>query len=136
MKDISENLHLEHARLQKEIESYIGLGGTSLIFDYYESDNKTTLNLITVNPKHRQSFLFHSVSGYDKVDALKQMLDYVKNYKERESSYTIQWALKDQKELNTSYFSAKNINAALDKLYFGRDPNSIVVFSVVMNPIA
>ena len=38
--------------------------------------------------------------------------------------------------LHTSYFSAKNILGALDKLYFDRDPNTITVFSVNLNPLA
>ena len=71
-----------------------------------------------------------------KIEALKEMLEYVKNYKEAESSYTIQWNLKGENSLNTSYFRAKNILGALDKLYFERDPNSIIVFSVMLNPIS
>jgi hypothetical protein len=132
----TKDIHIESLRLQKEIESYIGLTSNSISFDYHEEDNRIKLNLITVNPIHRQSFLFHTTTGYDKIDALSKMLDYVKNYKERESSYTIQWCLKDDKNLHTSYFRAKNIYNALDKLYFSRDPNSIIVFSVVMNPIS
>jgi hypothetical protein len=64
------------------------------------------------------------------------MLEYVENYKEAESSYTIQWSLKGENSLHTSYFRAKNILGALDKLYFERDPNSITVFSVMLNPIS
>jgi len=70
------------------------------------------------------------------VDALKNMLEYVKNYKEEESSFTIQWTLKGENALHTSYFRAKNILGSLEKLYYDRDPNSITVFSVMMNPIS
>ena len=38
--------------------------------------------------------------------------------------------------LQTSYFRAKNVLEALDKLFFDRDPNSITVFSVTLNPIS
>ena len=134
MMESSAELHVESARIQKEIENYLGLKGDSLVFDYSYIDGKTKLDLITVNPKHRQSFLFHSVTSYDKVDALNKMFDYVKSYKEKENSYTIQWIARDSKELQTSYFRAKNINDALDKLYYGRDMNIITVFSVVLNP--
>jgi hypothetical protein len=92
--------------------------------------------LITVNPQHNQSFLFHSCEGADKADALRSMLDYVKGYKDEESSFTIQWTLRGESALHTSYFRAKNILGALDKLYYDRDPNSITVFSVMMNPIS
>jgi hypothetical protein len=63
------------------------------------------------------------------------MLDYVKSYREKESPYTIQWTIKGEKELHTSYFRASNVYEALDKLYYGRDMNNITVFSVVLNPI-
>jgi hypothetical protein len=128
--------NIEISKIQKEIESYIGLGQNSLIFNFTENGQKIQLHLITVNPKHNQSFLFHSTDGYDKIDALKSMMVYVKNYKEKESSYTIQWRIKGEEMLHTSYFSAKNVIAALDKLYYERDPNSITIFSVILNPIA
>ena len=63
------------------------------------------------------------------------MLEYVRTYKERTSSYTVQWSAKGGNTLQTSYFRAKNVLEALDKLFFDRDPNSITVFSVILNPI-
>lgn len=135
---MTNDQHFEIVRLQKEISTYIGgLDENSMIYEFSTPDPKRVkLDLITVNPTHRQSFLFHSVEGYDKVDALKKMLAYVQTYKERESSYTIQWSLRGEKELNTSYFRAKNVWEALDKLMYGRDMNSIIVFSVVLNPMS
>ncbi|MFI5204177.1 MAG: hypothetical protein ACHQF2_06750 [Flavobacteriales bacterium] len=135
---MTNDQHVEIARLQKEISKYIGgLDTESVMFEYSSSDgNKTKLDIITVNPGHRQSFLFHSLEGYDKVDVLKKMLEYVKTYKEKESSYTIQWSLRGEKELHTSYFRARNVYEALDKLIYGRDPSSIIVYSVVLNPIS
>jgi hypothetical protein len=129
-------VHVESARIQKQIENHLGLSGTSLLFEFRQMDNKLRLDLITVNPRHQQSFLFHTETGYDKVDALRKMLEYVQSYKEKESSYTVQWMARGDKELNTSYFRARNMYEALDKLYFGRDMNTITVFSVVMNPVS
>lgn len=128
--------NLEIANLQLEISSYIGLGQNSLVFSFDEEPNRVRLRLITVNPRHNQSFLFHTTEAGNRVEALRLMLDYVKNYKEAESSYTIQWSLKGENQLQTSYFRAKNILGALDKLYYDRDPNSITVFSVTLNPIS
>lgn len=123
--------------LEDEIRSYIGgLEYNSLQFEYHMQEGKTKLDVITINPVHKQHFLFHTTLGYDREDALRKMLDYVKNYKERESSYTVQWSLRGQNELHTSYFRAKNIWDALDKLTYGRDMNSIIVYSVVLNPIS
>jgi hypothetical protein len=130
--------HVRIAEIQKEIESYLGgLDSNSIIFEFRElKDGLLDLDLITVNPRHRQSFLFHSTEGRSKVEVLEAMLDYVKNYKDKESSYTIQWSLKGEGELHTSYFRSKNILEAIDKLYYGRDMNSVTIFSVVLNPIS
>lgn len=128
--------NIEIANLQSEISKYIGLGENSLVFHFEEQRRSSVLRLITVNPRHNQSFLFHTVEASSKVESLRLMLEYVKNYKEEESSYTIQWTVKGDNNLHTSYFRAKNILSALDKLYYDRDPNSITVFSVMMNPIS
>lgn len=132
---MSKDRNLETARLQKEIGSYIGLGKDSLVFNFDAKGKRTRLHLITINPNHSQSFLFHATTGSDKVDALREMLEYVKTYKERTSSYTVQWGARGDNVLQTSYFRAKNVLEALDKLFYDRDPNSITVFSVNLNPI-
>ncbi|MCU0389899.1 MAG: hypothetical protein MUE81_02160 [Thermoflexibacter sp.] len=129
------DIHIEASRMQQAIEDSLGIEG-SLIFDYIIEGGRIKLDLVTVNKRHSQSFLFHSVFGIDKIDALKKMLDYVQTYKAQENSYTIQWTAKDSRELQTSYFRARNIYDALDKLYYGRDVNAITVFSVVLNPVA
>lgn len=128
--------NLEIAKLQREIEQYLSLGSTQMIFDFRESGQGTRLDVITVNPRHNQSFLFHYTTGYDRLDALQQMLTYVREHHERKNSYTLQWTLKGDNELHTSYFRAKDIPEAIDKLHFGRDPNGITIFSVVLNPLS
>lgn len=130
------DVHVEAARMQQQVKDYLGLRTSDLIFEYSAVDGRTKLDLITINPRHNQSFLFHSEQGADKVDALRKMLHYVQNYKEKENSYTIQWVAKSERELHTSYFRAANILDALEKLYYGRDRNTITVFSVVLNPIS
>lgn len=127
--------YIEIAKIQKEIANHIGLGSEGLIYNFDESGDKTSLHLVTVNPRHDQSFLFHDTSGASKLEALRYMLDYVKSYKESNSSYTIQWSAKGENALQTSYFFAKNIQEALDKLFYDRDPNTITVFSIALNPI-
>ena len=49
----------------------------SWFLEFGSQDGKIKLDLITINPRHNQSFLFHSESGYDKLEALKKMKDYV-----------------------------------------------------------
>jgi hypothetical protein len=124
------------AELQKGIEDYIGMAQKGVVFDFEEKAGVVTLHAITVNPRHNQSFLFHTTKGVNKIEALEALLAYVKSYKEKESSYTIQWSANGDSELQTSYFRAKNVLGALDKLYFQRDPNTMTIFSVILNPIA
>jgi hypothetical protein len=136
MMDTLSDMHVEAARVQQEIKSYLGLRTSDMVFEYTTIDGKVKLDLITINPRHNQAFLFHSETGADKVDSLRKMLDYVQSSKEKENSYTIQWVAKGDKELNTSYFRASNVVDALQKLYYGRDMNTITVFSVVLNPVS
>jgi hypothetical protein len=134
--ETTSDAHVEAARVQQQIKDYLGLRSSDLMFEYTLLDGKTKLDLITISPRHNQSFLFHSETGAEKVDALKKMLEYVQSYKEKENSYTIQCVTKSDSELHTSYFRASNILDALEKLYYGRDRNTITVFSVVLNPIS
>lgn len=136
MLETLSEMHVEAARIQQEIKDYLGLRTSDLVFEYTTIDGKVKLDLITINPRHNQAFLFHSENGADKVHALTKMLSYVQSYKEKENSYTIQWVAKGETELHTSYFKAGNILDALQKLYYGRDMNTITVFSVVLNPIS
>lgn len=134
---MTRDRNLEIAQLQQEISNHIGVGPDSLMFNYVEQPGgPDKLFLITLNTRHNQSFLFHSTEGTDKLDALRSMLEYVRTYKERTSSYTVQWSARGEGSLQTSYFRAKNVLEALDKLFYDRDPNSITVFSVILNPIS
>ncbi|MBK0404597.1 hypothetical protein I5M27_16495 [Adhaeribacter sp. BT258] len=132
--EVTSDVRAEIVRLQDQIMNYLGMNSSTLLFEYRELEGRTRLDLITVNPRHSQSFLFHSEIGLNKLEALRKMWDYVQNYRDKESSFTIQWIARGEKELNTSYFRAANVYSALDKLYYGRDIATITVFSVVLNP--
>ena len=132
--EVTTDVRAEIVRLQDQIMQYLGMNSSTLLFEYRDFDGRTRLDLITVNPRHSQSFLFHSETGIDKLDALRKMWDYVQDYRDKESSFTIQWIARGEKELQTSYFRAANVYSALDKLYYGRDIATITVFSVVLNP--
>ena len=132
--EVTSDVRAEIVRLQDQIMNYLGMNSSTLLFEYRELEGRTRLDLITVNPRHSQSFLFHSEIGLNKLEALRKMWDYVQHNRDKESSFTIQWIARGERELNTSYFRAANVYNALDKLYYGRDINTITVFSVVLNP--
>lgn len=105
-------------------------------FEYEARGGAVHLALITENPRHNQRFLFHSTEGASAVQALEAMRDYIREHRALEPSYTLQWRAFGDPELHTSYFSAPNILAALDKFFYGRDVHSITVFSVNLNPLS
>jgi len=128
--------NVEIARLQKDIAGRLGLDSDNLIFHYKQKNETVRLDLVTVNPKHEQSFLFHSMTGTDRVDALKKMLEYVDLHYGNESSMTIQWVKLGDNKLHTSYFRAQNMYEALDKFYYGRDMSQYKIFSITLNPVS
>ena len=66
--------NIETAKLQKEIGDHIGVGVDSLMFNYVEEPGKgAKLYLITLNPRHNQSYLFQSTEGGTKLEALLAM---------------------------------------------------------------
>lgn len=122
--------------IEQAIQRYLGLDEGELRFDYEEIEGRTRLSLVTINPRHRQQFLFHTTEGLSKDEAGEKMLDYIRNTRDAENSYTIQWAMKGTTDLHTSYFRAPDIYSALDKLHYGRDASSLTVYVVQLNPIS
>lgn len=128
--------NLEIARLQKEISQRLGLSAENLIFEYENAGDQVRLDLITVNPRHDQSFLYHSCMGETKGTALQNLLAYVvKNYRE-EQSYTVQWKHIGEPELQTSYFRARSMFEVLSKFSHGREMSDYVLYSITLNPIS
>jgi hypothetical protein len=131
-----QDQNVEIARYQKDIATRLGIDSQNLIFNYKQKNETVRLDLVTVNPKHEQSFLFHTVTGTDKIDALKKMLYYMDKHYHNENSMTIQWIKIGDNRLHTSYFRASNMYEALDKFYYGRDMSQYKIFSIVLNPVS
>lgn len=132
----SQDQNVEIARYQKEIAVRLGLESDHLVFNYKQKNGTIRLDLVTVNTKHEQSFLFHTITGTDTLDALKKMLEYIDEHYPNESSMTIQWIKIGDNKLHTSYFRAQNMYDALDKFYYGRDLSQYKIFSISLNPIS
>jgi hypothetical protein len=128
--------NVEIARYQKDIAVRLGMDPQNLIFNYKQKNETVRLDLVTVNPKHDQSFLFHTITGTDKIDSLRKMLDYIDQHYHQENSMTIQWIKVGDNRLHTSYFRASNMYEALDKFYYGRDMSQYKIFSIVLNPVS
>ena len=122
--------------LEHKIASQLGIEMSQLVFSYKQVEGISQLDLITFNPRHNQSFLFHSCKAIDKAEVLQKMLDYIVSNYRKEETYTIQWIKIGEESLHTSYFRAKNIYEVLDKFYFDRDLNSYRIYSISLNPIS
>lgn len=130
------DVNVEIARLQKEVSNSLALDSENVIFDFSQHDAVIKLDLITINPRHEQSFLYHSVKAIDKKEALTKILEYIAETNNIESTYTLQWRKLGSAELHTSYFRARNMYGALDKFFYNREMNSFNVFSITLNPVA
>lgn len=122
--------------IKNKIAQSLNIGLDQMVFDYHQMPDYVDLDLFTINKVHKQQFFFHSSEGRDRIEALELMLKYAKNKLFIEDSFTIQWKVKGETEIHQSYFRAINMMDALDKFYFGRSISSIVIYSIVLNPIA
>lgn len=134
MSNLDQNVEI--ARLQKDIAVRLGLDPETLIFNYKQKNEIVRLDIVTVNPKHEQSFLFRTQTGTDKIDALQKVLQYIDEHYPSENSMTIQWIKMGDNKLHTSYFRAQNMYEALDKFYYGRDMSQYKIFSIVLSPVS
>ena len=66
-------------QIEQKIANFLGLKESQLIFNFRQIDGITTFDLITINPNHQQSFLFHSLKAIDKNEALNVILIHIKS---------------------------------------------------------
>ncbi len=133
---LQKDQHVEIARLQGDIAGLLGIPQENIVFNFKQRNETVRLDMVTINPKHEQSFLFHSTDGTDKTDALRKMVEYIQDHYHHENSMTIQWMKVGENKLYTSYFRAINMYEALDKFYYERDLNQYKIFSISLNPVS
>lgn len=129
-------LNSELEKIHVQIAKMLGLDRMLLTFNYNTVDGKTMLQLATMNPRHSQIFLFHTTTGFGEMDALNKMQEYVQENKNSKSTYTIQWAIADTNDLQTSYFTGKNLYEVLDKFYYGKAVTGTIIFNITLNPLS
>lgn len=132
----SADPHIASARLQKDISLRLDLPLDNLIFNFEATGKGSKLELITINPKHEESFLYHTVEAPGKLEALEKMLEYVTKTSQVKQSYTVQWSQRGKGGLHTSYFRARDVYEVLEKFYHGRDKEDYTIFSLTLNPVA
>ena len=121
-------------RIENEIRGYFGNDQVDFIEEKLEGIIE--IALVTTSAHHGKKFLFHKTRGAYRQQAIESLLDYIREHKAKECVYKVQLRAMNETELQTLYFSAPNIQAALDKFFFGRELHSNTVFSVSLNPVS
>jgi len=131
-----QDQNVEVARYQKDIADRLGLDSQNLIFNYKQKNETVRLDLVTVNPKHDQSFLFHTETGTDKTDALKKMLEYIIEHYHNESSLTIQWIKVGENKLTPRISALKICTRRWISFTMAAILARIKFFSITLNPVS
>lgn len=131
-----ELVNQEIDRKKAEIAALLNLDKSYIQFQFAEENGKTLLKLITINPRHQQTFLLHTTEGFGQLDAIKAMLEYAKSLEQTKHTFTVQWSRSNEDELHTSYFRGKTLYEVLDKFYYGKEISDTIIFSISLNPLS
>ena len=139
IKELSAQQLYECNKLEEEIRNHLGIEDKNCIIFNYKllgSEGDMKLLIETINPRHNTKFLFHAEAGVNKLDVLKKSVFYTNAFKKKEYSFTVRWndRFDPKSEIQTSYFYAANIFKVLDKLFYTRDENSLMIYSIALNP--
>ena len=127
-------LELEH-QISELIRN--GRSGCHASFRYSQQGPKIRTKLVTWNPKHRSTFLVHETEARSRIDALHELLMYVKDkIRDQEKPFTVKWHLKNTNEckLVTSHFYAQDIYNLLDKFYYDKNRDDYEIIEIKLNP--
>lgn len=120
----------EIVRLQQQIEDLLAIDG-KLYFDFSPENNDMRLSLVTVRASHKQPFLYHSLSGEDRKDALQQMITYIQRPPKAAFVFEVRWYhTKYPEVVYTSRFRGASVFEVLDKCYYQTKPEELVVKSI------
>jgi len=136
----SLNKSTESLLRELELESLIReeLNDVILYFDYKtDVDYRLILSIITISKNHGEKFLFHRITAQDKLDCLENMLDYIRSdYKSNSLNYEIIWHKKGEHIDIKSWFCGKSFLNIMEKFFFLKDTQEIIIFNVNLKPSA
>tara|TARA_B100000674_G_scaffold496814_2_gene528250 strand:+ start:2032 stop:2460 length:429 start_codon:yes stop_codon:yes gene_type:complete len=106
----------------------------------FQNNIDLRLELITYNPKYSVHFLLHSIEHHvtksllvdsDYTNILEQMYQYIRCPKKRRCNYLVKWAHKsDNSLLNCSHFQGNHIREIVDKIYYGKGADTIIIDTI------
>merc|ERR1719229_62419 len=127
-------LDLEH-QISELIRN--GRSGCHASFRYSQQTLKIRAKLVTWNPRHKSTFLVREVEARSRIEALKELLAYVKDkIRDQEKPYTVKWHIKNTNDMKfvTSHFYAMDIYNLLDKFYYDKNRGDYEIVEIKKNP--
>lgn len=101
-------------------------------FEYHENEDGTiNVKLITLNRKTGATFLLTESTKNNTNEALIDIHGFL-TVNDVAHTFTIKWYTKGvpSDRPNTSKFTGRTMYEALDKFYFGKNRNSLVIYSI------
>ena len=99
-------------------------------------------NILTFNPIHGTKFLMYKdedrinryimVEDIVKIKMLGKGLEYVRSKENNYLNYMIEWNYKTGDKTKISYFRGKSMEDIMEKFYYGKSMNSIVIYKMEM----
>lgn len=125
-------MSVEKYKLESEIRELIfDDNRNSAHFEYSDHGHLgVNVKLVTLNKKTNATFLLTEMVSTTEIEALQNILKYLSE--DRYHSFTIKWYEKGipTDRPNKSKFRAQNIIAAIEKFYYGRNKDSLVIYSI------
>lgn len=133
---------MDKKQLELENEIYSFIYNDNKCFTHFEWREwgediiEYELQVYTFNPKHDQYFLLYTSNiQNNKVKILEEVLNFLKEPITQEcNSYTVVWCDKDKEAKHTSYFYALDVLDVIDKVYYNKKRESIIVYEIKLNP--
>jgi hypothetical protein len=89
------------------------------------------------NDAHAGNFLFHKIKSNSKLYCLKLMIDYIRSdYKKNYQNYEIIWRKKEDSKDTISWFYGRSFLDVIDKFFYLKDSQDIIIYEVKLRPIA
>eukprot|EP01084_Bolivina_argentea_P243973 408838_1 len=143
MNGVHNNSKLNENEIVLDLEHQIselirnGRSGCHASFRYSQQASKVRTKLVTWNPRHKSTFLVREVEARSRIEALNELLIYVKDkIRDEEKPYTVKWHIKntDDMKMVTSHFYAMDIYNLLDKFYYDKNRDDYEIIEIKKNP--
>ena len=106
------------------------------------NDCIVSLHILTFNPIHGTKFLMYKdqrpinrytmVEDIVKKEILGKGLEYLRSRESDYLNYMVEWNYKNGDKTKISYFRGKSLEDIMEKFYYGKSMNSIVIYKMEM----